>query len=283
MHWPKSCLREIEPVVGGEGKPEDYTEKGWGVVIDTIEIQEVRVLSETVFAAMQAPYRAALELSARSAKADADRDIATREADCARLVEEARLQTELSVREKRAEIDRAQAEAEKATSLREVAIRRETEEARLVAEAEVQEKKREIESAQAEAKARDRASEIQRAEDLARVEVAAHALLFDALGQKHERMRLDMSAEAERRRTLANVELFEARGEAEGALADARAERERAEAQSKVLMAENLPKLAAAVGQKFGDVKVTHIGNGESPFGSIAQAVASVLELARQS
>jgi flotillin len=38
-------LREIAPVVGGKGSPADSTAQGWGVVIDTIEIQEVRVLS----------------------------------------------------------------------------------------------------------------------------------------------------------------------------------------------------------------------------------------------
>jgi hypothetical protein len=48
-----------------------------------------------------------------------------------------------------------------------------------------------------------------------------------------------------------------------------------------VIGAENLPKLAAAVGQKFGEVKITQFGATESPFGSIAQAVASVLDLAK--
>jgi regulator of protease activity HflC (stomatin/prohibitin superfamily) len=51
-------VAEIAPVVGGTGRPEDHTDQGWGVVLDTVEIQEVRVLSETVFAAMQEPFRA---------------------------------------------------------------------------------------------------------------------------------------------------------------------------------------------------------------------------------
>ena len=42
----------------------------WGVVIDTIEIQDVRVLSAEVFERMQAPYRAELALSAVRAQAD---------------------------------------------------------------------------------------------------------------------------------------------------------------------------------------------------------------------
>jgi regulator of protease activity HflC (stomatin/prohibitin superfamily) len=35
----EELLREIAPVVGGEGRPDDFTTRGWGVVIDTIEIQ----------------------------------------------------------------------------------------------------------------------------------------------------------------------------------------------------------------------------------------------------
>jgi regulator of protease activity HflC (stomatin/prohibitin superfamily) len=274
-------IREIEPVVRGEGKPEDYTEKGWGIVIDTIEIQEVRVLSEKVFAAMQAPFRAQLERSARQAKADTDRDIATREADCTRQVQEARLASELAVREKRAELEIAEAEAKKAQSLREAAMRRETEEARLVAEAEVRQKEQEIQRAEAEALARDQVAELERTQALARAEIAANQLLAEALAQKHERLRVEAAADAERRRLAAEVLLVEAKGQAEGAMAEALAERELAEARARVLTAENLPKLAAAVGQKFGEVKVTHIGNGESPFGSVAQAIASVVELAR--
>jgi flotillin len=277
----EELIREIEPVVRGEGKPEDYTEKGWGLVIDTIEIQEVRVLSERVFAAMQAPFRAQLERSARQAKADTERDIATREADCAREVEEARLASEQAVREKRTELEIAAAEAKKAQQLREAAIRRETEEARLTSEAEVRQKEQEISRAEAESQARDRIAEIERTETLARREIEAHQLLTDALAQKTERMRLEAGADADRRRGEAEVALIEARSVAEGELLSARAERELAEAKARILMAENLPKLAAAVGQKFGEVKITHIGSGENPFGSIAQAIASVVEVAK--
>ncbi len=46
-------------------------------------------------------------------------------------------------------------------------------------------------------------------------------------------------------------------------------------------MAEKLPELANAVGQKFGEVKVTHIGDGASPFATVAQAVGAVLDLAK--
>ncbi|MCA9557643.1 MAG: SPFH domain-containing protein, partial [Myxococcales bacterium] len=85
-------LREIAPVVGGRGRPDDQTTQGWGVVIDSIEVQEVRVLSNNVFEAMQAPYRAALDEQAQAARAQAAREVATREAACKRAVEAARIE-----------------------------------------------------------------------------------------------------------------------------------------------------------------------------------------------
>jgi len=72
-------MREIQPVVSGSGKPEDSTDRGWGVVLDTIEIQDVRILSEKVFADLQAPYRSQLELEARKSTVQRDQEIHLRE------------------------------------------------------------------------------------------------------------------------------------------------------------------------------------------------------------
>jgi len=58
-------------VVSGEGSPEDTTAGGWGVVIDTIEIQQVTIQSAQVFAHLQAPYRA--EIAGRAELADLER------------------------------------------------------------------------------------------------------------------------------------------------------------------------------------------------------------------
>jgi len=279
----EELLHEIAPVVGGEGKLDDYTTKGWGVVIDTIEIQEVRVLSESVFAAMQAPFRAELERTARQAKADADRDIARREAECARQVEEARLGNDLVVREKRDELGRAEAEAEKAQALREAEIAREVEEAKLLAQARVREQRAEIERREAEATTRDAIAREERRASEARAELETHAVRAQALERRTELAKLEVAADVERRKAIAEAAVVEARGESEAALALARVERERAEARARVLTAENLPKLAAAVGQKFGEVKITQFGGAENAFGSIAQAIASVVDLAKQS
>jgi hypothetical protein len=72
-------MREIQPVVSGSGRPDDSTDRGWGVVIDTIEIQDVRILSEKVFSDLQAPFRSHLELLARKSTVERDQEIHLRE------------------------------------------------------------------------------------------------------------------------------------------------------------------------------------------------------------
>ncbi len=277
----QELLREVSPVVGGEGALDDFTTKGWGIVIDTIEIQEVRVLSESVFAAMQAPYRAELERSARQARAQAEKDIATREADLSREIEESRIQNELVVRERKEELERAAAEAVKARALRDAETAREIEEAKLAGSARLREQGAEFARREAEAQTRDAILEHERRVQEARAELEAHEIRAQALIKRAELARVEVSTDVERRTALAEVKRVEDSSEAEGDLARARIERERAEARARVIGAENLPKLAAAVGQKFGEVKITHFGATESPFGSIAQAVASVIDLAK--
>lgn len=204
-------LREVAPVVGGQGRPDDATATGWGVVLDTIEIQDVRVLSEKVFLSMQAPYRAALDRRAREAAAAAELAIAEREA-----------------------------EARNATRLRAM------EHARIEAEA----------------------------------ELGAHALQMEALARRTEKARAELEAELARRRELAALSRLEGEAEAEIALARARAEQLAAEAKARLQIAQNMPALAAAVGQRFGEVNVTQIGG--DAFGSVARAVSSLVELAKQ-
>ncbi|MBK7580450.1 MAG: hypothetical protein IPI67_09620 [Myxococcales bacterium] len=274
-------MKEVAPVVGGEGKLDDFTAQGWGIVIDTIEIQEVRVLSETVFAAMQAPYRAQLEQSARQAKAQAEKEIATREADLSRQIEEARIQSAYSVREHQEELERAAAEAKKAQALREAAAAREIEEAKLLGAAQIRQKAAEIGRREAEAETQDAVLAHERTMQEARAELSAHEVRAQALDKRRELGRIEVAFDVERRQALADVGLVETRTRAEGALAQARAERESAEAKARIITAENLPKLAAAVGQKFGEVKITQFGGAENAFGSIAQAVQSVVNLAK--
>ena len=61
-HIAAALMEEIAPILAGEGAPEDTNAAGWGVVLDTIEIQDVRVLSAEVFQRLQAPFREKLAL-----------------------------------------------------------------------------------------------------------------------------------------------------------------------------------------------------------------------------
>jgi flotillin len=156
-------MREIAPVVSGKGRPEDRAATGWGVVLDTIEIQDVRVLSETVFANMQARFREEQERVAREAELSKERFIRREEAEAERQIALTRLATEEEVRHKRQEaeeqaklealavesrVEEARVAKERSTRQAQVTLERETALARLNAELEVREQKAKAEEAQ---------------------------------------------------------------------------------------------------------------------------------------
>ncbi|MBL8940409.1 MAG: SPFH domain-containing protein, partial [Archangium sp.] len=68
-------VREVAPVVSGSGRVEDSTSSGWGLLVDTIEIQDVRVTSAQVFANMQARFRQEQERVAREAELVTEQDV----------------------------------------------------------------------------------------------------------------------------------------------------------------------------------------------------------------
>ncbi len=76
-----ALLEEVAPVLRGNGAPGDATDRGWGVILDTVEIQDVRVLSQEVFARLQAPYREELALKALRARDEVSREEARLEAE----------------------------------------------------------------------------------------------------------------------------------------------------------------------------------------------------------
>jgi hypothetical protein len=255
----EELMREIALVVGNGASAGADGTRGWGVVLDTIEIQEVRVMSERVFSAMQAPFRASLD----------------------RQAEQARIQTELEVGTKQAELEQAALEARKQRDLLEVAAKREVQEAGIAADAAVHARRAEAERLDDQLRTDNGVERHRLAGVEARAELDAHALLTEAAGRRVERERLAWSAALELRRATAEVATFEGRLEAEVAQTKAVAERQLADARARVITAERLPDLAAAVGQRFGEVKVVQMGSDGNAFGSIAQAVAAVVELAR--
>ena len=98
-------MREIAPVVSGVGRLEDRTHKGWGVVIDTIEIQDVRVLSQAVFSNMQARFRQEQERQAREAELAKDRAVKQDEASAERQVELTRVAAATEIRHQKLQAD----------------------------------------------------------------------------------------------------------------------------------------------------------------------------------
>jgi regulator of protease activity HflC (stomatin/prohibitin superfamily) len=123
----EELMREIAPVVSGMGRVEDDTDKGWGVVLDTIEIQNVRVLSPAVFSNMQARYRKEQERQAREAALLTERAIQLEEAEASRAIELSKLGAEAEVRKRRQE-------AEERARLDEIAATSRVNEAKLAEE-----------------------------------------------------------------------------------------------------------------------------------------------------
>ncbi|HVE87716.1 MAG TPA: hypothetical protein VND93_32885 [Myxococcales bacterium] len=302
-------MREIAPVVSGVGRPEDRTSKGWGVVIDTIEVQDVRVLSRTVFANMQARFRQEQEQKAREAELQKERAVelskvatekeirterqtAEEQAALAKLgaearVAEARLQAEMEAKKRRAEAEeRARLEAiasEKRAHQAKVAA--EMEKARLEAAARAE---REVAAARAQleavaAAARLEQAQIQAQAEKARLEAevaAAQAEVAHAQAQVAEAHGVRVAAEVR----IVELEQRKVWLAHEAELARVRALRDIENTISpemiQLQVAHQLPAIAAAFQQKMGEVHVTAV-DGANPFGYIAAAVEGVMGIAR--
>ena len=122
-------MEEITPVVSGSGRTEDATDQGWGVVIDTIEIQDVKILSRQVFEHLQAPYRAEIAMKAEMAELERQRSVTERRSATERQSAEASI---LAQRETR--ILKARSEAEASESEAAEALRAEQAKARVAAD-----------------------------------------------------------------------------------------------------------------------------------------------------
>jgi len=286
----EELLREIAPVVAGEGRPEDTTDRGWGVVIDTIEIQEVRVLSEAVFAAMQAPTRATLEQRARDARAEAEKAIATHQAECEREIEQARIVAQQAVEELRAAAARKAAEQEAADALRrgelelerrraELEGERRTRTEQLLVEASVRERQMDIESEQAEALHRQVLKQREHDAEQMRVLLDMHELKATMDARQAELARATATLDAELRKMAADAQQAEGLAQALVELRRTEAALGAAEADARRLMAQNLPALASAIGQRISEVKLTQFGGADNPFAHIGGALQAILDL----
>ncbi len=234
-------LREIAPVVGGRGRPDDATQQGWGVVIDTIEIQEVRILSERVFAALQAPYRAEIDRRARAAKLEAESAVTTREAEILRQNTEQKLADEAAIVEQKRARALAQAEHDARATVERTRLAKLEADA-LIQSAEVEGRRFEVDAAKA------------------RAEAALAAEL--------------RAIEAEAGRAIAAGELaLEARR--------AEIDAVRAAADAKRVVADRLPALAQAMGQRVQEVRIHQVGQGVDPLAGLASMARAALDVLR--
>ncbi|AKT43350.1 SPFH domain-containing protein [Chondromyces crocatus] len=275
-----ALLAEITPVLAGEGSLGDTATAGWGVVIDTIEIQDVRVLSQEVFARLQAPYREKLALEALEAHAKVAQREAALEAEKRRAAElarrelmkeeEARLmaerQREMEALEHRQALERRTVEARARTAQRE---------AELAAE-----RQRAAEQAHRELMAEEEvrlSAERQREADAMAHEQALEQRALDAkLSQARQR------GEAERERGRGEMELRRAQGELEATLL--RLQREScvdlsAARLEEVMLTETLPKVAESFRGTFDKVNVTS-SDGDL-FGFLSAGLEQVMRVAR--
>ncbi|WP_437973205.1 SPFH domain-containing protein [Sorangium sp. So ce295] len=262
-------IREIVPVVSGRGSAEDATDKGWGVLIDTIEIQDVRILSPAVFGNLQAHYRQEQERKAREASLLTERAVRQGEAEAQRAIELTKLSAEVELRTRRQETSEKTRLEELAseTRLKETRLAHEQQIAALTLRAEIEKTTLEAEAAAARHAAK----------------MAASAQEIDLLRQR--------AAIAGARRLVAEAELAIAEIEAKKARLTQEIEIDRARALREIentvspevirlTVAQQMPALAAAFQQRMGEVHVTAV-DGANPFGYIAAAVEGVMGLAR--
>lgn len=306
-------IHEIAPVVSGTGRVEDATDRGWGLVVDTIEIQDVRVMSAEVFSNMQARFRQDQARLAREAELARERAVRTDETSTQRQLqlakveaadeirrrtqaseEEARLEkitSDARVEEQRLAQDRAsksaQLAAEREQHLARIAVQQELKQRQALAEQSAALEKLSAEAALQQEKLR---SEMEAIRLRADQELLEHQARLAEEQQAVELLRTQAEA-GEARHVLAEIEARTVELEVLKQRHLARLELERAEKLRAIentlspeviqlAVANKLPELAQAFQQKMGEVHVTAV-DGANPFGYVAAAVEGVLGLAR--
>lgn len=228
-------MSEIAPVVSGRGRPEDGTDRGWGVVIDTIEIQDVRVLSRSVFEHLQARYRQDQERRAREAELEKTLAVKQNEAEAQRKIALVQVAADTEIKhEQRAAEERAKLEAiatQERVAAAELAHKRAQAQAQLQHDLEL--KLKLVEAEQSVQRKKQEAAERAKAEELAaRARLAAaereveQAQLRAAMEREVEKARLEATAEQARHEA--------AQARAQQALEQARVETEVSEERRKL-------------------------------------------------
>lgn len=224
----EALMHEIAPVLAGSGELGDSSRQGWGVVIDTIEIQNVRVLSEEVFARLQSPYRQELALAALRAEESVAEERARIELARRRAEEEGRRAVMVL------EEERLARERERAL----VARRHDGEVARVAAQAE-----------DARLEERDTAA-ARRAARALEVELAKRRAMLAA---EHERAEAELGWQ--RARGQLEAELLAGQRAARADLSERQLE--------ELVLTETMPRMAEALRGSFGTIEVVGAGGSE--------------------
>ncbi len=306
-------VREIAPVVSGEGRMEDVTDRGWGVVVDTIEIQDVRVLSGQVFSNMQARFRLSQEQVAREAELAKERAIRTDETATEREVELIKVSAATEIRRQKqaadessrleklasdAKVEEAKLAQERANRAAQIASEREFQLQKINAEQEVRQRRQLAEESalleKLQADQRLQHEKLRAELEAVQLEVQTEQARHQARVQEEAQMaelHRSQSLVAEAKRELTEIEARTVELEVHkqrllGSLETDRAAKMRQIENNlspeaiQLAVAHRLPELAAAFQQKMGEVHVTAV-DGANPFGYIAAAVEGVMGLAR--
>ncbi|MCB9761105.1 MAG: SPFH domain-containing protein [Alphaproteobacteria bacterium] len=231
-------MAEVAPVVMGSGREGDASDRGWGIAIDTIEVQDVRILSSEVFERLQAPYREALALEALRARAEVEKEEARLKEETARA-EERRRRELMALEEDRLNAERVRAHESAAHQ------------AALAQDALAAKLERDNAAAAAEA---------------ARAERRAEAELRVAEKQAGSAVRqAELRAQAERAERTARAEMTKLEREAQDGVSDARLR--------ELALTQTLPEVARAYRDSFDKIVVT----GASDLGFLGQGLTQVL------
>ena len=274
-------MREIQPVVSGLGRSDDATDQGWGIIIDTIEIQDVRILSEKVFGDMQAPYRAALELAARKSLVERDQEVHLREVEAKEKMltvdqELARQRSEAAERARLEELARLE-------RVKQVELEGQSRTAERQLETDLANRQRAGQLADAEHALKER--QVQQEAQLAQQQAQHDAEL--ARHQAEARIALEQrDAEAAVSMTQQKLEVERLQGELKNLLARQARDVENLLPEERVrydFVVSTLPAIAQAFARSLGPVHLTQIdstGNGKG-LGFLGEAFAQVLAVGR--
>jgi uncharacterized membrane protein YqiK len=287
-----------------------------GLIVDSLQIQEI-VDPTGYIENLGKPHAAAVQMTARIAEADADREATEREQQAEALKAEARRDSAIKQAGFQAEVDAAAAKAKQSGPLTEASARQEVvvQETR-VAELEGQREEQRLQAtvrrpadakayeevtlAKAARDARIAAAEAQRQE--VELQAAGHAqrVRLEAEAEANH-VKLDAAARAESTRSIgiAEADATAAKGTAEGAAVRARgmAEADSIKARSDALaenqeavigqqLAENWPAIVEAAAKPFGAIDQLIVLNGAAGLSdALAQALSqgvAGLQMARK-